>query len=112
MPFVQRGVPDEQQKVAPEKKADSYEKDRRNRYGENSKSSRKNIPLAKARDHREARRVTRQGLVATKGAVDDEAIDKAETRVTTKRHPRFKKQPDKPLGSVVATKKRRRAASQ
>jgi hypothetical protein len=99
-------------KSPPEKKADSYEKDRRNVYGENSKSSRTNISRAKARDHREARRVSRQGLVATKGAVDNEAIDKAETQVTTKRHPRFKKQPDKPLGSVVATKKQRRAASQ
>jgi hypothetical protein len=44
-------------KSPPEKKADSYKKDRRNTYGENSKSSRKNIPLAKAREHREARRV-------------------------------------------------------
>jgi hypothetical protein len=95
-----------------EKKADSYKKDRRNTYGENSKSSRKNIPRAKARDHREVRRVSRQGLVATKGAVDEEVIDKAETRATTKRHSRFKKQPDKPLGSVIATKKQRRAASQ
>jgi len=98
-------------KSPPEKKADSYKKDRRNAYGENSKSSRKNIPRAKARDHREARRVGRQGLVAAKGPIDDDAIDKAQTKATTKRHPTFKKQPDKPLGEVVEMKKGRRTTA-
>ena len=77
--------------------AERLRKDRRNSYGENSKSSRKNIPRAKARDHREARRVARQTLTAARGAVSDETADEVQTAATTKRHPRFKKEPDLPV---------------
>lgn len=45
-----------------EKKALSYMRDRRNRYGENDKSSRKAIPFRKARENRESRRKAAQDL--------------------------------------------------
>jgi hypothetical protein len=96
------------EKSPQQKKAESLKKDRRNAYGENSKSSRKNIPRAKARDHREARRVVRQGLIQARGAKGERAVDDAQTAATAKRHPRFKKEPDKPLGKHLADKRARR----
>lgn len=45
-----------------DKKRLSYERDRRNTYGENSKSSRKNIPRSKALDIRRKRHGTNQTL--------------------------------------------------
>ena len=91
-----------------QKKAESLKKDRRNAYGENSKSSRKNIPRAKARDHREARRTVRQSLTKARGAKGERAVDDAQTEATTKRHPRFTKKPDRPLGEHLAAKRARR----
>jgi hypothetical protein len=73
---------------AQKKKAQSLKKDRRNVYGENNKSSRKNIPRAKGRDRRVASRVVRQGLGRAKGAVDEATADKAQTKATTKRRHR------------------------
>ena len=45
-----------------EKKIRSYQKDRRNRYGQNDKASRKVIPARKARVNRVFRRDTKQAL--------------------------------------------------
>ena len=42
-------------KTPQQKKRLSYEHDRRNSYGENQKSSRKNIPKSKQRSHQEER---------------------------------------------------------
>jgi hypothetical protein len=53
-----------QPKTPQEKKRLSYENDRRNTYGENSKASRKGIPLAKARANR-AERHTQDHVLAT-----------------------------------------------
>jgi hypothetical protein len=55
-----------------QKKQLSYERDCRNGYGENSKSSRKNIPLRRARKHRQYRHAIKQA-VAT--AIDPDTAD-------------------------------------
>ena len=88
-----------------DKKADSYAKDRRNTYGENDKSSRKNIPKSRALDHRRARRTATQPLMTAKGRVSEAHADDVHTAATTKWIPTFKKSPDTPLGDVVASKK-------
>jgi hypothetical protein len=79
-----------------EKKALSLTKDRRNRYGENDKGSRKTIPAAKARSHRVVRRTDKQALADSEAAM--------ETVAPTLRKPDWKKTPDTPLGEVIAGK--------
>ncbi len=68
-----------------EKKALSYAKDRRNEYGENDKSSRRNIPRSKKFPHRANRRRACLVLVAAKGAVDEAAESVVEERLLTRR---------------------------
>jgi hypothetical protein len=50
-----------------EKKRLSLARDRRNRFGENSKSSRKNIPRGKQRRHMDERRTVAEVLGHLKG---------------------------------------------
>jgi hypothetical protein len=58
------------------KKQWSLERDRRNTYGENGKSSRKNIKLGKQRRHMDERRTVGEVLGRLKGCVhEDEATD-------------------------------------
>lgn len=86
-----------------EKKRLSYAKDRRNRYGENDKSSRKNIPRAKRRRLRAERHRTHQALAVAVGAIDDRGGTLAEDRLA--RAPQgthWRKAPDTPLGMQVA----------
>jgi hypothetical protein len=82
----------------------SLEKDGRNDYGENSKSSRKNIPLFKAQSNRRGRHGAK---VAVNIMIDDEAVD-AERRLLLADQkalrPVKKKSPDRPLGEVLARK--------
>jgi hypothetical protein len=95
-----------------EKKRLSYERDRRNVYGENSKSSRKNIRRGKQRTHQDERRSVRQSL-ATPKVTDEAAGDEAEARSAIRsrfaRLKGFHKHPDRPLGEVVGDKLIRRA---
>ncbi|MCA2227046.1 hypothetical protein [Nonomuraea aurantiaca] len=74
-----------------EKKQLSYAKDRRNDYGANDKSSRKNIPLRKRAPHRANRRRTHQTLEAAAGAVDELAEEAAEERLLATRPKSWKK---------------------
>ncbi|ONI83571.1 hypothetical protein ALI22I_34385 [Saccharothrix sp. ALI-22-I] len=91
-----------------EKKRLSYAKDRRNVYGENDKSSRKNIPRGRQRAHRANRRGADQALRAALGPADEAVADRAEQVVRTRRPAVFRKAPDAPLGEVVAGRLRRR----
>ncbi|NJP30217.1 hypothetical protein FLW53_39710 [Microbispora sp. SCL1-1] len=91
-----------------EKKRLSYAKDRRNDYGENDKSSRKNIRLSKKRPHRANRRLTSQVLKAAEGVVDVGIAAVGEERLLRKRPKSWKKFPDAPLGKVVQLTLRRR----
>ena len=86
-----------------EKKTLSLKKDCRNVYGENAKSSRKNIPLQKAIDHRKNRHRQNQALAAV------ERLDETSAEVveSTARHDihhgwDWKKTPDRPLGEIIA----------
>jgi hypothetical protein len=89
-----------------EKKKLSLERDRRNIYGENAKSSRKNIPKSKQRSHQGIRRAANAPLRGVQGKVVEETADLAEAVSRTARigKKRFKKRPDQPLGAVLARK--------
>jgi hypothetical protein len=87
-----------------EKKRLSYSKDRRNGYGENDKSSRKNIARNKRNRHRSERHRAQQQLSAAVGLVDqviDEGLDERVARA--RRGSRWRKFPDVQLGLHVAS---------
>ena len=87
--------------------------DRRNVYGENSKSSRKNIARGKQRRHMDERRAVGHLLRRLKGQVDDDFASEKELQIKVSiadsRNRGFRKVPDKPLGIVLERKKIRRA---
>jgi hypothetical protein len=91
------------------KKRLSLERDRRNRYGENSKSSRKNIRRGKQRRHMDERRTAGEVLRRLKGYVQEGAATEAElqarTRIIDSQRRGFRKRPDTPLGVVLAAKR-------
>ena len=95
-----------------EKKRLSLTLDRRNRYGENSKASRKGIQRGKQLRHMDERRTVGEVLARLKGDVQEEQAIEAEllakTRITHSRRRGFKKSPDTPLGVVLASKKARK----
>jgi hypothetical protein len=95
-----------------EKKRLSYAKDRRNTYGENSKASRKGIPLAKARANRADRHAQDKLLSDAVGAAGPDDLANAELRVRTVKPREWKKSPDEPLGEVLARRRQRKAASE
>jgi hypothetical protein len=86
-----------------EKKRLSYLKDRRNTYGENSKSSRKNIPRNRKIKHRAERHQVRQALDQARGVPDESRADEAEQRYKGRRpsHDRWRKYADSQLAYVV-----------
>jgi hypothetical protein len=97
-----------------EKKRLSLERERRNRYGENSKSSRKNVPRGKQRRHMDERRTAGEVLGRIKGPVHEEQVVEAEflvkTRIIDSRRCGFKKTPDVPLGLVLQKKKAKKTS--
>jgi ATP phosphoribosyltransferase regulatory subunit HisZ len=92
-----------------EKKRLSLALDRRNTYGENSKSSRKNIQRGKQRRHMDERRTAGEVLGRLRGSIqEDEATEvelQAKARITDSQRRGFRKQPDTPLGVVLAKKR-------
>jgi hypothetical protein len=104
-------VPAKKRRSPGEKKQLSYSRDRRNAYGENDKSSRKNIPRGKRRRHRVRRHLEHQLLAAAMGPVDEDAEMLVHDQVTARRHGYdrdWKKCPDTPLGVWVAFSLRQR----
>ena len=95
-------------KVPIEKKTASLERDRRNTYGENAKSSRKNIPRSKQLSHQAERRAANQPLHTLSGPIDDDVAVLAEvdsrTKAIAKHRVGFRKLPDTPLKTVLARK--------
>ena len=91
-----------------EKKRLSLAHDRRNSYGENDKSSRKNIPRSKALGHRIERRIVAEVLSHGHIAVseDQAAISEGtvKTRTRIKKLKGFVKTPDQPLSENIAIK--------
>lgn len=88
-------------KTPQEKKALSYAKDRRNNYGENDKSSRKNIPLSKSLQKRAYRKSANQILQNVKGETAIEDLEILENEVKSVKKGNWKKYPDVPLGEIV-----------
>ncbi|MER7133432.1 hypothetical protein [Streptosporangium saharense] len=84
-----------------EKKRLSYAKDRRNDYGENDKSSRRNIRRNKQAPHRANRHHDHQILEAAIGVVDAQTGEDVEARLLVKRRKAWRKVPDAPLGEIV-----------
>ena len=99
-------------KTPQDKKRQSYELDRRNTYGENQKSSRKNIPRSKQLSHQDERRSVRQVLVSALGSVTDtdETQSQALVKGRKKKLKGFRKSPDSPLGEVVKRRLRKRTS--
>ncbi|MGJ4942907.1 hypothetical protein ACQR1W_20185 [Bradyrhizobium sp. HKCCYLS1011] len=99
-------------KTPQEKKRLSYEHDRRNTYGENQKSSRKNIPRSKQLSHQSERRVIRQALVGAQGQAAAERSDDAQSQVLRKGQMKklkaFRKSPDTSLGEIIRQRLRNR----
>lgn len=87
-----------------EKKLLSYSKDRRNSYGENDKSSRKNIARNKRNRHRSERHREQQQLSAVLGPVDEVVRANLSERLTrARRGNQWRKFPDTQLGLYVAS---------
>jgi hypothetical protein len=99
-------------KTPQQKKRLSYQHDRRNTYGENQKSSRKNIPRSKQLSHQDERRSVRQALIAAQGNVADDVADEAQSQTLRKGRMKklkaFRKDPDRPLGEVIERRLHRR----
>jgi hypothetical protein len=105
-------VPQKKRRSPQEKKSLSYSRDRRNSYGENDKSSRKNIARKKRRRHRAARRRQHQLLVSALGPADEDTQALAGERVMAPalgKSSWARKYPDEQLGLHVARKLKRRA---
>ena len=92
-----------------QKKHLSYAKDRRNTYGENSKSSRKNIPLSKALDIRSERHAQDSALAKAVAATNIDQLDAAENTMRATKQRQWRKSPDEPLGQVLISKSKRPA---
>ncbi len=91
-----------------QKKKLSLEHDRRNTYGENSKSSRKNIAKRKKLGRKSARRASSSLLASANQLLSEDDQVQAELDSTCalmkKRRAGFTKIPDKPLGAVLEQK--------
>ena len=89
---------DEDRRLTPQqKKAYSYAQDGRNTYGEDAKSSRKNIPLRKRLVNKANRHADRQLLSEATGAADPDTAEAAEQRAQGRRPKRWRKVPDQRL---------------
>jgi hypothetical protein len=88
-----------------EKKALSYARDCRDAYGENSKSSRKNIPLRKRLVNKANRHAAQQWLSAASGQVDPRRAERTEERLLGARPKTWRKHPDLPLGQMLERKR-------
>lgn len=91
-------------KTPQEKKRLSYEKDRRNTYGENNKASRKGIPLAKARGNRVERHKQDHALATAVGLANSDALAAVENLVRGTEPRYWRKSPDTPLGAFLDRK--------
>ncbi|WP_432059936.1 hypothetical protein [Streptomyces sp. S1] len=98
-----------QRKTPQEKKRLSYVKDHRNNYGENDKSSRKNIRRNKRFPNSANRRHAQTALAALLGSPDVVRADAVEERMSGRRPKRWQKFPDAPLGAIVDGTLRHRA---
>lgn len=99
-------------KTPQEKKRLSYANDRRNTYGENSKASRKGIPLSKALAIRSERHMQDQLLAAALSSQDQDQLASFEVQVRSTKPRHWRKCPDEPLGVVLERKAKRKAGNE
>lgn len=92
-----------------EKKALSYEKDRRNAYGGNDKASRKAVPLRKRLVNRANRHDEQRRLRQAVGPPDEGGAEAAEAGLAGRRPKRWRKWADRPLREHVQRRVERRA---
>jgi len=99
-------MPRQAAKTPQQKKRESYDKDRRNAYGENSKSSRKNIPRSKravaAANRVQASQPLRQPVSGS------DSLESVQNAVKAKRPKRWRKSPDIPLKEHLERQGQRR----
>jgi hypothetical protein len=88
-----------------EKKQLSLSHDCRNGYGENSKSSRKNIPLRRARKHRQYRHAVKQAVASTSD------LDDANVAAKSVRRNGWQKRSDIPLAEHIKRQVQKRVRS-
>lgn len=89
-----------------EKKKLSLQRDRRNVYGENSKASRKAIPLRKRLLNRAERHARNTAVAVAVATVDAQNMDPAPQRLRATTHRTWQKKPDMPLGQFLRRKRR------
>lgn len=93
-------------KTPQQKKRESYEKDRRNTYGERGSHSRNSVARRKrnrrSRERAAARRATEMAIV------EPERAEQLEGKHVVKHGGHWRKVPDKPLGEVLERKLKRR----
>lgn len=97
-------------KTPQEKKELSYSKDRRNTFGENSKASRKGIPLAKARANRAERHAQDHTLAETLKVDGGEQLSEIEHGVRATKPRQWRKSADRPLGEWLKRRQERAKA--
>ena len=92
-------------KTPQEKKAASLELDRRNTFGDNDKSSRKNIPRSRKLSHQTVRRASNQPLRKVHSAANEDHADAIELEVRNadleKSRKAFRKHPDATLRDAL-----------
>jgi len=82
-----------------EKKRDSYLRDRRNRYNENSKASRKAIPKRRRGNIKARRRASNVALAGAAGTIPEEMADQVDARVRSVVTAEWSKTSDRPLAA-------------
>jgi hypothetical protein len=91
-----------------EKKKLSYERDRRNVYGNSPQAARKAIPLRKALRNRANRHLANQEVSLQTPMPSESVGEGIEAQLNLKAPKEWKKDPDAPLGEVIAQKSRDR----
>lgn len=92
-----------------EKKRLSYERDRRNTYGEAPHAARKGIPLRRALRNRANRHYQNQQLAHLgQQTPDQDQADALESLIHHRAPNNWRKSPDEPLGEVIRRKLRAR----
>lgn len=106
---IEHEAPGHMKKRTPqEKKKLSYQRDRRNVYGEAPHAARKSIPLRKALRNRSNRHYANQQLSYEAVGLDENLSDEIESRMNHKAPQGWEKHRDAPLGEVIAEKTRKR----
>ena len=91
-----------------EKKALSYQRDRRNSYGESPHGARKSIPKQKALRNRANRHEQNRPLNLLGHALSEDVADEVESRIHHRAPREWQKYPDAPLAEVISRKQNNR----